>query len=323
MDTKRQRSILVLDDDPDIGSLIREELETPPYGRYRYDVESFTEPLKALERAKEKHFDVVITDYRMPEMDGIQFLQVLFLIQPDCARIVLSGETGMDELIRMINEAHVYRFIPKPWHSYYLKGSVAQAIDCNAALIEHRQLAALVDDLDIPAPIEESSIDQLLIVDDDPAVLNSLSQILTHHSKTDDVFAAIRSKISQSGGPVLNENRIGVQTASSARQALKMAEDTDYSCIIAAYKMREMGGIELLERFSDLQPDCARMLIGANISQDDLIYAVDTAHISTFIYKPWSDFDLKAKIAMALARRRVLRGNRLLAEMVKKSRMIA
>lgn len=325
MDVKQRRSVLLVDDDPEIISLIQDELATPPHGRYYYDVESFTEPLKALERAKEKPFDIVITDYQMPVMDGIQFLKAMLLIQPDCARIVLSGESGTTELIRMINEAHVYRFIPKPWHSYFLKGSVAQAIDCNAALIEHKQLAALVHSLDIPTDeiIEEDALDRLLIVDNDPLVLNSLPQALTHHSKVDDVFAAIRSKINHTGDPVLNENRIKVETASSARQALKMAQETEYAGIIAADKMPEMSGIELLERFSDLQPDCARMLISENISQNDLIYAVDTAHIATFIYKPWSDFDLKAQIAMTLARRRVLKENRLLAEMVKKSRTLA
>lgn len=324
MHVKQRRSVLLLDDDPEIVGLIQDELNTPPHGRYCYDVESFTEPLKALDRAKEKQFDIVITDYQMPLMDGIQFLKAMLLIQPDCARIVLSGESGTNELIRMINEAHVYRFIPKPWHSYFLKGSVAQAIDCNAALIEHKQLAELVHSLDIPTDeIEEDTLDRLLIVDDDALVLNSLPQALTHHSRADDVFAAIRAKINQSGGPVLNENRIKVHATASAREALKMAQETDYACIIAAYKMQEMGGIELLERFSELQPDCARMLISENISQNDLIYAVDTAHIATFIYKPWSDFDLKAQIAMTLARRRVLKENRLLAEMVKKSRALA
>ncbi|MFZ2855079.1 MAG: response regulator [Rhodocyclaceae bacterium] len=325
MHVKQRRSVLLVDDDPEIVSLIQDELNTPPHGRYSYDVESFTEPLKALGRAKEKKFDIVITDYQMPVMDGIQFLKAMLQIQPDCARIVLSGETGTHELIRMINEAHVYRFIPKPWHSYFLKGSVAQAIDCNTALIEHKQLAALVHSLGIPTDdiIEEDELDRLLIVDDDPLVLSSLPLALTHHSKADDVFAAIRAKINQSGGPVLNENRIKVHTAASARQALKMAQETEYSCIIAAYKMQEMGGIELLECFSDQQPDCTRMLISESISQNDLIYAVDTAHIATFIYKPWSDFDLKAQIAMTLARRRVLKENRLLAEMVKKSRALA
>lgn len=324
MDLKQRRSVLLLDDDPEIASLIQDELNAPPHGRYGYDVESFTEPLTALARAREKAFDIVITDDRMPLMDGIRFLKAMLLIQPDCARIVLSGETGTGELIRMINEAHVYRFIPKPWHSYFLKGSVAQAIDCNASLIEHKQLAALVHSLDIPAAeISEDEVDRLLIVDDDALVLNSLPQALTHHSKADDVFAAIRAKINRAGGPVLDENRIKVETTASARQALKMARETDYACIIAACRMQEMGGIELLERFSELQPDCTRMLIGENISQDDLIHAVDTTHIAAFIYKPWSDFDLKAQIAMTLARRRVLKENRLLAEMVKKSRALA
>ena len=97
---------------------MQRELSIPPLGRYTYETEGFTDPAAALERARSTHFDAVICDYRMPAMDGLEFLKALREIQPDCARLVLSGQTDMDGLVRLVNETHIYHFIPKPWHDY-------------------------------------------------------------------------------------------------------------------------------------------------------------------------------------------------------------
>lgn len=318
MEAQQIRRVLIVDDEPNIVSAVQRELNSPPFVHYRYQIEGFTDPRKAIERAREQAFDVVISDYRMPEMDGLAFLKALAEIQPDCVRIVLSGQTDMDALIRMINESHVYRFIPKPWHDYYLKGSVVQALDYAATLVENKRLAALIHAYKIPVPpLLDEEVDQILIVDDDPGVLASLSRILTHRSRTDELFKAIRTEVAHASSAELHENLISVQVTPSARHALKMAGSMRYSCIISDYKMPEMNGIELLQQFADLQPDCQRILISGQITESDLIYAVDSAHIFSFVDKPWTDFSLKAQIALALSHRRMLLENRMLADMVK------
>jgi response regulator RpfG family c-di-GMP phosphodiesterase len=81
--------------------------------------------------------------------------------------------------------------------------------------------------------------------------------------------------------------------------------------------MAEMNGVELLSRMAEEQPDCVRLLISGQINQEELINAVDLAHIFGFIGKPWQDFELKGCIAQALAWRRVQLDNRTLAGMVR------
>jgi DNA-binding NtrC family response regulator len=314
------RRILVVDDELNIVSAVRRELSTPPLGRYRYEVEGFSDPAQALERAKSQSFDVVISDYRMPGMSGVEFLKAFAALQPECARLVLSGQTDMNALVQMVNETHIYRFIPKPWHDYFLKSSVAQAIEFNGALQENRHLAGLVREHRIAVPpLLADEAENILIVDDDAAVLSSLSRVLSSHTQADDLFAVIRSELSHQGGAVLEETKNKVLVTTSAREALKLAETTSFSCILADFRMPEMNGIELLQQFADKQPDCARILISGKVAQEDLIDAVDAAHIFGFVAKPWQDYELKACVAQALVHRGMVRENRILADMVKKA----
>ncbi|MCX7180745.1 MAG: response regulator [Proteobacteria bacterium] len=320
MNTQVPQQVLIVDDEPNIVSSVRRELMASS-GHYRYTVEGFTDAVDALERAKTQHFDLVISDFRMPGMNGMEFLKAFALIQPDCARMVLSGQTDMATLIKMVNETHIYRFIPKPWHDYYLKGSAAQAIRFNSTLLENRQLAQVVRDLNIPIPsLVDNDIDQILLVDDDPNILGSMSRVLTHHSRIDDLFSAIRAEVANSSGPILEEGKISVQITPSPLHALKMADAVNYSCIIADFKMPEMNGAELLQKFMDKQPDCIRILISGVINQEELVYALDSANIFGFIAKPWQDYELKLMLAQALAYRKMLAENQKLAEMVRQAR---
>jgi DNA-binding NtrC family response regulator len=108
---------------------------------FRFIVDTSTSPIKALEQAKAVAYDLVIADFRMPDMDGIQFLEAFRKIQPDTARIMLSGQADMNTLIAAINRSEIFAFIGKPWSEYDLKSVVAQAIAYRNLLVENRHLA--------------------------------------------------------------------------------------------------------------------------------------------------------------------------------------
>jgi DNA-binding NtrC family response regulator len=315
-------SVMVLDDEQNIVNAVRRELATPPLGRYRYNVECFTDPKAALARAAEKEFEVVITDFRMPEMDGLQFLKALHAIQPDCSRLVLSGQTDMDALIQMINETQIYRFIPKPWSSYFLKSSITQAIDFRKTQRENRHLAKLLRDKGIDLPLDAiNKVDQVLVVDDEIAVTHAVARDLTHHTRLDEVFSAMRSEIQHQRAPELDSSRISVQVTDSPLHALKMADEMSFSCVIADYLMPGMNGAKFLEIFAEKQPDCARIMLSGAANLDNIVFALDMAHIDSFLSKPWVDYELRAALAQALTRRRLSLENAVLAKMCKASNL--
>jgi len=89
--------------------------------------ESGQEGLALLEQ--HQPVQVVISDYRMPEMDGVAFFKEVHERWPDTVRIVLSGYADTAAVVAAINEGQVYKFIPKPWNDDELKVAIGKAVD--------------------------------------------------------------------------------------------------------------------------------------------------------------------------------------------------
>lgn len=114
--------MLVVDDEPDNLDLL--------YRTFRREfkvlrAESGTDALKVL--ASEGEVAVIISDQRMPEMKGTEFLSKTVPEFPDTVRIILTGFTDVEDLVDAINAGQVYRYITKPWDPDELKHVVARA----------------------------------------------------------------------------------------------------------------------------------------------------------------------------------------------------
>lgn len=135
--------ILLLDDEPSILQALNRLLRHGLQGRggERYQVECFGTADAALARAKEHVFAVAISDYRMPDKNGVEFLRELRDLQPDCIRIILSGYADLNALIAAINEAGITRFIAKPWADFDLLSAVRQALRLRELALENQRLA--------------------------------------------------------------------------------------------------------------------------------------------------------------------------------------
>ena len=87
-----------------------------------YRLEAYTSPIEALDdiEGRCKHFDLVISDYLMPEMDGIAFLAKVKERYPQAPRILLTGYADKENAIKAINDVGLYQYIEKPWNNYDL-----------------------------------------------------------------------------------------------------------------------------------------------------------------------------------------------------------
>ncbi len=115
--------ILCVDDEPDIVSTLRRVF------RKDYDVVTATSGAEGIELIKTQPFDLIISDQRMPEVTGDALLKFAMETQPEAIRILLTGYSDMDSLVKCVNEARIYKYISKPWEPEMLRLTVVRALE--------------------------------------------------------------------------------------------------------------------------------------------------------------------------------------------------
>ncbi|WP_207260934.1 HD domain-containing phosphohydrolase [Desulfovibrio sp. Huiquan2017] len=115
--------ILLVDDEPNVLSALRRQL------REQYEVDVQANPAEALKRIdKATPYAAAVSDYRMPGMNGIEFLNELKNLSPDTTRLMLTGYADLDNAIRAVNDGNVFRFLTKPCERDNLLRNVADAV---------------------------------------------------------------------------------------------------------------------------------------------------------------------------------------------------
>src|SRR5204863_283098 len=106
------------------------------------DVRVTTSPIRGLEIADRQELDLIITDQRMPEMDGLAFLGRVRERRPRAHRILLTAYPEMEIALRAINDGLVYRFVLKPWDLDDMRVSVRRAVEAKRLADAHASMAA-------------------------------------------------------------------------------------------------------------------------------------------------------------------------------------
>ena len=132
--------IVIIDDETNILKSIQRVLRHEPW-----EVLTFNDPHQAIrDLSGRRDIDVIISDYRMPQMNGVELLQSLKEQCPDAIRMILSGQVDMEAVLNAINKAEVYRFIMKPWNDEDLVITLKNAIAHNQLIKENQVLAETV-----------------------------------------------------------------------------------------------------------------------------------------------------------------------------------
>ncbi|OYW90333.1 MAG: diguanylate cyclase, partial [Alishewanella sp. 32-51-5] len=117
-----QQTLLLVDDEENILHSLKRLLRKEPY-----QVLSCSSAAEALELLALHQVQVIISDQRMPEMNGTEFLSRVKEMYPDTVRIVLSGYTDLRSVTEAINRGAIYKFMTKPWQDDELKTEIAAA----------------------------------------------------------------------------------------------------------------------------------------------------------------------------------------------------
>ncbi len=133
-------NILFVDDEENVlKSLKRVFMDEP------YDLVTALSGKEALEILGKTIFAVIVSDQRMPEMSGSEFLGKARAIQPDAVRIVLTGYADVQAAVSAINEGGAYRYIAKPWNDTDLVLVIRDAVATYGLKQENARLTALTN----------------------------------------------------------------------------------------------------------------------------------------------------------------------------------
>ncbi len=141
MSDNAQPHVLIVDDEDMVITSIRAflQLET------EYSVHGYTDPKAASQHLETNPVDVVVSDYLMPGMTGLQLLAKAKEFQPEAARVLLTGHADKQSAIKAINDVGLYQYLEKPWDNSQLLLVINGAIERTQLL---RQLRDKVNELD-------------------------------------------------------------------------------------------------------------------------------------------------------------------------------
>ncbi len=125
MTSDGEETIVIVDDEEMVLTSLSAYLSLET----EYEVETFTSAKAAIEFVQSNPVDLVISDYLMPEMDGISFLAKIRDIQPEAPRIILTGYADKENAIKGINEVGLYQYIEKPWDNDDLRLVIRNALE--------------------------------------------------------------------------------------------------------------------------------------------------------------------------------------------------
>ena len=134
--------IVVVDDEKIVTSAFSTLLKVEGFS----DAHFFNSPKEALEFLKDNTPDLVISDFLMPEMNGLEFLSEVNKTYPEVSKILLTGYADKENAIKAINEIGLYRYIEKPWSNDDLIINIKNGIERSYLLSQLRQKILELED---------------------------------------------------------------------------------------------------------------------------------------------------------------------------------
>ncbi len=256
--------VLIVDDDPALLAALPEAL------RLRMDgvtVDTADSGAAALDRIAAREYEAIVIDVKMPGMDGLALLAEIRARRPDTPVLMITGH-GEHALAIQALRGGAYDFIQKPIDRDHFVAALSRAMRAHALnrRVKDRQVALERCTGELEQIVEKfgrgSEQPRVLIVDDDPALLQALPQALQ-----------------------LRMAEATVETADSAAVALDRIAARDYDAIVTDIKMPGMDGLALLAEIRRRQPDTPILIITGHGEYDLSVRAL-RAGAYDFIQKP-------------------------------------
>ena len=233
--------VLVVDDEPFILNAMKRVFRGKGY-----ELVTAESGPAALELLENEPVDLVISDMRMPEMDGVQFLEQVVARWPACKRLVLTGYVDVALTIAAINGGKIWGYIAKPWNDEELLITVQQALDHSSLAHENARLTELTRLQNDELKIMNVDLEQKVV-----ARTNELQLANTELRQSFLATVQVFSNLVE-----LHEGRFAGHSRRVADFARQMAErlgldDTEQRNVLLAGLLHDIGKVGLSEKLTE------------------------------------------------------------------------
>lgn len=243
--------------------------------RYKYQVFTATRGAQALAIMREHHVHVVVSDQRMPEMTGVEFLRQAKAVSADSVRILLTGFSDLPAIIDSVNDGEVYRFLNKPWGNQEIQAVIADALAIGLALEADRRATAAAPSAD-KAPAVAAA--------EQPAVL------MLHDKR--ETFERLR--------PLL-DNTQPFYFARTVDECVDALHSKSVGVVVSDLQVGKRDTAELLKLLKQEHPHILTIVVADNADANQVVELINQAKIFRYVLAPYKPQKLKFFIESALA----------------------
>ncbi len=280
-ETLAPATLLFVDDEPGILSSLRRLFR--PHGYRILVAESGALGLAELEKTP---VDLVISDMRMPEMDGATFLRAVRQRWPDTVRILLTGYADVTSTVAAINEGEIYRYVSKPWDDNEIVNTVREALDRYRLKQENLRLTALTQSQNEELKGLNASLEQK-VAERTAELRQALSFVEQSHGELKksfltsvQVFAGlIELRSGPAGSRLAGHGRRVADMARNLAQRLGMG-DVEVQNIMLAGLLHDVGKMGLPDdllgkAFNTLSQDQRALVMKHPVIGQNILIAID------------------------------------------------
>lgn len=262
--------VLCVDDEPSILRSLQWLLKKD------FDVVTATSGHEGLEAIRNNDFDVIISDQRMPGMMGSEFLREARKISPRSMRILLTGYSDLQAILRSVNDGEVFRFVNKPWSIKELPKTIADA----AEISKNNSFAPSILDISETSKVETGD-ESILLIDDDPLMKQLILDVVGQDVK--------------------------ITQATTLAEAISAFNDQNIGVILSDTRINSQDTTTLLKVLKHDHPSVVTVVYTAMSDAVNVVNLINQGQIFRFIPKPVKALTLRlALVAAALKRRQLL-----------------
>lgn len=243
----RKPTLLLVDDEERILRSLRMLFLTG------YDVRMTTDAHEAIRILKQEQVHVIISDQRMPIMQGAELLRIAREVSPATMRILLTGYSDFEASVATVNDGEVFRYLLKPWAADEVRQAVAEA----AAIAEVSLSASLFAAASAPAARERPRV---LILDQDEATLEAVREIL--------------------------QDRCEIIRAVNVQHAMEVLAQQDVAVVVADLAPHESNVASVLKALKRFSPQTQSIVVTSLNDTARLVELINHAQISRYLPKP-------------------------------------